>query len=349
MNYGQLTFPFRRYQIQPVWRADKPQKGRYREFTLQCDVDVVGSYSLLNEVELAHIYHSVMTRLGLYGYALRVNNRKVLSALAEICGGSEKLTEITIAIDKLDKIGIEKVLQQLTAPRSHSEPVQIGTISKYLKIDGDNTEKIRQAGELIGHTEAGRQGLEELAFLLEHTAPGGSPTIGPNVIVDFTLARGLNYYTGLIFEVAAPATVQIGSIGGGGRYDDLTGLFGVPGVPGVGVSFGVDRIYDVIESLQKFPDTVHIGTQVLFFNLGVRESRQALGLMQQLRGMGIRCEIYHEASKFDKQFRYAEKKNIPFVVIIGTQELEQGTCIVKDLATGQQSDINQEALVRYAF
>ncbi len=346
MNYGQLTFPFRRYQIQPVWRADKPQKGRYREFT-QCDVDVVGSYSLLNEVELAHIYHSVMTRLGLYGYELRVNNRKILSALAEICGGSEKLTEITTAIDKLDKIGIEKVTAELTA--RGLTPEQIGTISKYLRIDGDNTEKIRQARELIGHTEAGRQGLEELAFLLEHMAPAGTPNIGPNVFVDFTLARGLNYYTGLIFEVKAPPTVQIGSIGGGGRYDDLTGLFGVPGVPGVGVSFGVDRIYDVIESMQKFPDTVHIGTQVLFFNLGARESRQALGLMQQLRGMGIRCEIYHEASKFDKQFRYAEKKNIPFVVIIGTQELEQGTCIVKNLATGQQSDINQEALVRYAF
>jgi len=355
MNYGQLTFPFRRYQIQPVWRADKPQKGRYREFT-QCDVDVVGSNSLLNEVELAVIYHSVMTRLGLYGYELRVNSRKILSALAEVCGGAEKLTDITIAIDKIDKIGIDRVKVELTARGLVSS--QVDAIETFLSIKGANPEKIALASDLIGHTEAGRKGLDELRFLLDHLAPSGATTApgaiaatgaGPNIVVDFTLARGLNYYTGMIFEVKAPSTVQIGSIGGGGRYDDLTGLFDVPGVPGVGVSFGVDRIYDVIEALRLFPETVHAGTQVLFFHLGDQESRASFALMQQLRGTGIRCEIYHEAAKFDKQFRYAEKKSIPYAVILGTQELTQGTCIVKDLAKGEQRTISQEALVRYGF
>lgn len=347
MNYGQLTFPFRRYQIQPVWRADKPQKGRYREFT-QCDVDVVGSKSLINEVELAVIYHSVMTRLGLYGYELRVNSRKILSALAEICGGSEKLTDITIAIDKLDKIGLDKVKEELATRGLNAD--QIGSIEKYLKISGDNEDKMRQATGLIGHTESGRQGLEEIRFLLDHLMPGkNAPGASPNLVVDYTLARGLNYYTGIIFEVKAPPAVQIGSIGGGGRYDDLTGLFGVPGVPGVGVSFGVDRIYDVIEALQLFPGDVYTGTQVLFFNLGADESRAAFTLMQQLRGIGVRCEIYHEAAKFDKQFRYAEKKQIPYAVILGTQELAQGTCIVKDLVKGEQQTISQEALARHGF
>ncbi len=347
MNYGQLTFPFRRYQIQPVWRADKPQKGRYREFT-QCDVDVVGSNSLLNEVELAVIYHSVMTRLGLYGYELRVNSRKILSALAEVCGGSDKLTDITIAIDKLDKIGMDKVKAELST--RGLDPDQVDRIQRYLEIGGSNTEKMQQATALIGHTEAGRQGLEELAFLLDHLTPvGHAPGTAPNLVVDFTLARGLNYYTGIIFEVKAPHTVQIGSIGGGGRYDDLTGLFGVSGVPGVGVSFGVDRIYDVIEALQLFPETVHTGTQVLFFNLGARESKAAFALMQQLRGIGVRCEIYHEAAKFDKQFRYAEKKNIPYAVILGAQELAQGTCVIKELGKGEQKTISQEALVHQGF
>lgn len=353
MNHGQLTFPFRRYQIQPVWRADRPQKGRYREFT-QCDVDVVGSNSLLNEVELSNIYHTVMVRLGLAGYQLKVNSRKILAALAEVCGGAEKLTDITVAIDKLDKIGIEKVREELSA--RGLTPVQINIIEKYLAIDGSNEEKMAAAVALIGHTETGKKGLAEIAFLLERTAPqtpGSTPgSIGgstPNIVVDFTLARGLNYYTGLIFEVKAPEGVQIGSIGGGGRYDDLTGLFGVPNIPGVGVSFGVDRIYDVIEALQLFPDTVHTGTQALFFNLGEQESRAAFSLMQQLRGVGIRSEIYHEAAKFDKQFKYAEKKNIAYIVIIGTQELEQGTCVVKDLRNGEQQVLNQSALTAYTF
>jgi histidyl-tRNA synthetase len=353
MNYGQLVFPYRRYQIQPVWRADKPQRGRYREFT-QCDVDVVGSYSLLNEVEMASIYHSVMTRLGLYGYELRINSRKILAALAEVSGGEEKLTDITVAIDKLDKVGIDRVKEELR-DRGLS-PDQIGIIEKYLKIEGSIADKMKQAEALIGHTETGRKGLQEIGFLLDRLTPAHSPGAtsgatgtGPNIVVDFTLARGLNYYTGLIFEVKAPSTVKMGSIGGGGRYDDLTGLFGVPNVPGVGVSFGVDRIYDVIEALELFPDTVHSGTQVLFFHLGEQESRAAFALMQQLRGIGVRCEIYHEAAKFDKQFKYAEKKQIPYAVIIGSTELEQGTCLVKNLEKGEQQTISQETLVRFAF
>jgi histidyl-tRNA synthetase len=345
MNHGQLTFPFRRYQVQPVWRADRPQKGRYREFT-QCDVDVVGSNSLLNEVELSNIYHEVMIRLGLTGYQLKVNSRKVLAALAEICGGADKLTDITVAIDKLDKIGIDRVKEEL-AGRGLA-PLQVTAIEAFLKIDGSNTEKMAAAAALVGHTETGKKGLEEISFLLDRTTLHISDTT-PNIVVDFTLARGLNYYTGLIFEVKAPPEVQIGSIGGGGRYDDLTGLFGVPNIPGVGISFGVDRIYDVIEALQLFPEAVQVGTQVLFFNLGEQESRAAFSLLQQLRGTGIRSEIYHEAAKFDKQFRYAEKKNIPYIVIIGTQELEQGTCVLKDLRKGEQQVLSRSLLAGYAF
>jgi len=355
MNHGQLTFPFRRYQIQPVWRADRPQKGRYREFT-QCDVDVVGSYSLLNEVELANIYHMVMTRLELYGYELRINSRKILAALAEVCGGADKLTDITVAIDKLDKVGLEKVKDELTA--KGLDKTQIEIIEKYLQIEGSNAEKMELATGLIGNTEMGKKGLEEVAFLLEYAqlasdepgwGSGGNIPQAPNIVVDFTLARGLNYYTGLIFEVKAPPEVQIGSIGGGGRYDDLTGLFGIPNIPGVGVSFGVDRIYDVIESLQLFPDTVHIGTQVLFFNMGDLESKAAFSLLQGVRGAGIRAEIFHECAKMDKQFKYAEKKKIPYAVIIGSQELEQGTCVLKDLRKGEQQVLSQKALIGYTF
>jgi histidyl-tRNA synthetase len=338
-NHGQLTYPFRRYQIQPVWRADRPGKGRYREFT-QCDADVVGSNSLLNEVELSNIYHTVMVRLGLGGYALKVNSRKILAALAEVCGGPDKITDIAVAIDKLDKIGIDKVKEELSSRGLTSQ--QIDIIEKYLGIDGANAEKMAAASTLIGHTEMGKKGLAEITFLLEHTQL--QDNLAPNIVVDFTLARGLNYYTGLIFEVKAPEGVQIGSIGGGGRYDDLTGLFGVPNIPGVGISFGVDRIYDVIEALRLFPDTVQEGTQVLFFNLGEQESRAAFSLLQQLRGDGIRSEIYHEATKFDKQFKYAEKKNIPYIVIIGTQELEEKTCLVKDLKKGKQKPCKQSEL-----
>lgn len=336
MSHHQLTFPFKRYQMQPVWRADKPQRGRYREFT-QCDADVVGSQSLLNEVELAYIYQEVFTRLGMQGFELRINSRKILTALAELCGGADKMIDITIAIDKLDKIGLEKVKEELSA--RGLQPGQITTIEKYLAIEGSNTEKVAAIQTLLGQIGTGQKGIEEINFLLEHF-PAGSDTL----IVDFTLARGLNYYTGIIFEAKAPATVKIGSIGGGGRYDDLTGLFGVPNIPGVGISFGIDRIYDVLEELQLFPAAVQTGTQVLFFNLGAAESKAAFALMQSLRSKGIPCELYHEPAKFDKQFKYAEKKNIPWAILIGSKEMEEGTCTIRNLHTRQERTVRQDAV-----
>lgn len=340
MNYGQLTLPFKRYQVQPVWRADRPQKGRYREF-YQCDADVVGSRSLLNEVELAGIYATVFEKLGIE-VEIKINSRKILAALAELCGGADKMVDITVAIDKLDKIGLDKVKAELTA-RGLSD-AQIATIERYLSISGSNEEKIAALKQLIGNNETGLKGIEEIEYVLHYPL---TTTHSP-LVTDFTLARGLNYYTGIIFEVKAKQ-VQMGSIGGGGRYDDLTGLFGVPNVPGVGISFGVDRIYDVMEELNCFPDEVQAGTRVLFFNLGEAESKQAFGLMQQLRNHGISCELFHENTKFDKQFKYAEKKNIPYVVILGSEELTNGTCLVKDLRKGEQQSLAQDKLIGFTF
>lgn len=339
MNYGQLTMPFKRYQIQPVWRADRPQKGRYREF-YQCDADVVGSNSLLNEVELTNIYATVFEQLGI-PVEIRINSRKILAALAEVCGGADKMIDITVAIDKLDKIGIEKVKEELTQRGLNND--QISIIEKYLSITGTSDEKITQLESLIGNNEIGQKGISEIKHVLANCQLS---TNKAQLIPDFTLARGLNYYTGIIFEVKA-LNVQMGSIGGGGRYDDLTGLFGVPNVPGVGISFGVDRIYDVMEELQLFPDTVQAGSKILFFNLGEAESKNAFTLLQQLRSAGISGELFHEQSKFDKQFKYAEKKNIPFAIIIGSKEMENGTCVVKDLQKGTQEEMAQAELVSY--
>lgn len=337
MNHTRLTFPFRRYQIQPVWRADRPQKGRYREFT-QCDADVVGSLSLVNEVELANIYHEVFIQLGIKNYELRINSRKILTALAELCGGADKMTGITIAIDKLDKIGLEKVKEELQQRGLNND--QIKTIERYLNIAGSNEEKLSSVKSLIGSLESGKQGIEEVEFVFEQTK-------NSNLVIDFTLARGLNYYTGIIFEAKAPEEVKMGSIGGGGRYDDLTGLFGVPNIPGVGISFGVDRIYDVLEEMNLFPENLQVSTKALFFNMGEAESRFAFGIMQQLRSNGIACELYHEAVKINKQFTYAEKKNIPLVIIIGSKEMEEKSCSVKNLATGVQEVVAFEKLVAY--
>ena len=337
MNYGQLVMPFKRYQIQPVWRADRPQKGRYREF-YQCDADVVGSRSLWNEAELAHIYSQVFSRLKV-PVTIHINNRKILAALAEICGGAEKMMDITIAIDKLDKIGIDKVKEELSGRRLSNE--QIAIIEQYLSIGGTEAEKMTKLQALIGSNATGIKGIEEIQYVLTQAA-------GLPLQSDFTLARGLNYYTGIIFEVKANG-VQMGSIGGGGRYDDLTGLFGVPDVPGVGISFGVDRIYDVMEELGLFPDDVFTGTRILFFNLGEQESRKAFSLMQELREKNISCELFHEQAKFDKQFKYADKKQIPYAVIIGSKEAEEGTCVVKNLVSGEQSTIPQGSLHSFPF
>lgn len=339
MNHNSLVMPFKRYQMQPVWRADRPQKGRYREF-YQCDADVVGSKSLLNEVELANIYATVFEKLGIE-VEIKINSRKILAALAEVCGGADKMTDITVAIDKLDKIGIEKVKEELQQRGLTSS--QINIIEQYLNIKGSNDEKLASIKSLLITNENGKKGIEELNFLLSYFVP-----LTSTLVLDFTLARGLNYYTGIIFEVKAK-NVQMGSIGGGGRYDDLTGLFGVPDIPGVGISFGVDRTYDVMEELQRFPENVHTGTKVLFFNLGDLESKRSFELVQQLRNKGIAAELYHETAKMDKQFKYAEKKKIPYAVIIGATELQNNSCNIKTLGTGQQQTISMDGLLQYTF
>lgn len=345
MNQGILTFPFKRYQVQPVWRADRPQKGRYREF-YQCDADVVGSYSLMNEVELANIYDTVCEKLEIDA-EIKINNRKILSALAEICDSQNNLTDITMAIDKLDKIGLDKVKAELN--ERGLKKAQIDLIEKYLSISGSNEEKISQAKALVGKNETGKKGIEEIEWVINFLS--GSKALS----VDFTLARGLDYYTGIIFEVRAKKA-QIGSIGGGGRYDDLTGTFGVPGIPGVGISFGLDRIYDVMEELKLFPETVSAGTRVLFFNLGQPESKMSFRLMQELRNKGISSEIYpdFDATKdaeknSDRQFKYAKKRNIPYIIIIGKEELANKNCRIKDLRSGRQEIVEQSALVNFNF
>lgn len=351
MNHGQLTFPFKRYQIQPVWRADRPQRGRYREF-YQCDADIVGSIALINEVEFANIYNDVFNQLGIKDYELRLNSRKILTALAELCGGADKMPDITIAIDKLDKIGLEKVKEELTHRGLTND--QINTIENYLNINGTAEEKLVQAATLFSHSETGQKGIEELRFVLSRATDFEA---GENLLtassspltIDFTLARGLNYYTGIIFEAKAPSTVKIGSIGGGGRYDDLTGLFGVPNIPGVGISFGVDRIYDVMEELSLFPEGLEQGTKVLFFNPGEEGLKKAYSLLQRLRKEGISSEIFHEQAKPEKQFKYAEKRGITYVVIMSGKELESGTCIIKNIKTGEQKVIAAENLMETFF
>src|SRR5665647_554498 len=317
MNYGQLTMPFKRYQMQPVWRADRPQKGRYREF-YQCDADVAGTSSLISDAELAEIYLQVFNNLKI-GVDVKINSRKILAALAEVCGGTDKMTSITVAIDKLDKIGIEKVKEELIGNDLSFE--QITIIENYLQIDGSNDEKLNKVAALLGGLENGNKGIEELKSILDYIKVAGGQSETVEIKIDFTLARGLNYYTGIIYEVKA-RNVDMGSIGGGGRYDDLTGLFGLPNIPGVGISFGVDRIYDVMNELNIFPEDINKSTSVLFFNLGEKESAVAFKEMQVLRNNGISCELFYENAKLDKQFKYASKKNIPFAAIIGSNEME---------------------------
>ncbi len=341
MNHGQLTFPFKRYQIQPVWRADRPQKGRYREF-YQCDADVVGSDSLLNEVDLLAIYVKAFEQLKL-PVEIKMNNRKILLGLAQVCGGEEKLIDLTIAIDKLDKIGWEKVKEELNNKGFNSQQQEL--VERYLNINGSNTEKINQLATLLGENENGKKGIEELNYVLAYHQSTG---MDKHLVADFTLARGLNYYTGLIFEVKA-IDAQMGSIGGGGRYNDLTSLFGVPNIPGVGISFGVDRIYDVLEEKNLFPASVDQTTQVLFFNLGEAEAKVAYQQMMLLRDKKIACEMYPEKSKFDKQFKYAEKKGITNIVIIGTDEVSKQECTIKNLATGKQTNVAFSELASFSF
>ncbi len=336
MHHGQLVFPFKRYQMQPVWRADRPQRGRYREF-YQCDADVAGSASLLHEIELVQIYASVFAELGI-DVEIRISNRKLLTALASRCGGEDRMLDITIAIDKLDKIGWEKVMAELAEKGLSTD--QIDTVGAFINLQGDNAAKLSVLEKLFDGNTIAKEGIEELRTILDTVGPGDGPA---KLVLDLSLARGLNYYTGTLFEVKA-RSVQMGSIGGGGRYDDLTGLFGLKGVGGVGISFGVDRIYDVLEELNAFPESIGKGTTALFFHTGQQELRQVLQLASAMRAKGIACEIYHEPAKFDKQFKYAERKSIPFVVIVGSREIEQGTAIVKHLSTGTQKEYTHQEL-----
>jgi len=338
MNHGQLSLPFKRYQMQPVWRADRPQRGRYREF-YQCDADVAGSTSLLHEIELSLIYATVFEKLQV-PVEIKINNRKILNALANLCGGEDRMTSITVAIDKLDKIGIEKVKEELITRGLSDE--QVAIVETFISIEGSNEEKLQQLNFMFATDAIGQEGIAEIRHILEAVQ---QTTLNQQLIIDLSLARGLNYYTGSIFEVKATG-VQMGSIGGGGRYDDLTGLFGVKGIAGVGISFGVDRIYDVMDELNIFPDSIQKGTTVLFFNTGAEEQKHILVMAQELRANGISTEIFHETSKFDKQFKYAERKNIPYVVIVGSKEIEAGTCMVKNLLKSTQVEIKASELVQ---
>jgi len=342
INYGKLIMPFKRYQVQPVWRADRPQKGRYREF-YQCDADVAGTRSLISDAEFAVIYLQVFKKLKI-GVDVKINSRKILAALAEICGGADRMIPITIAIDKLDKTGMEKVKAELSQINLSGN--QVSVIESYLQITGSNDEKLGKLGILLGNAENAKSGIEELRSILAYIKESGSQSEMGEVTIDFALARGLDYYTGIIYEVKARKVVM-GSIGGGGRYDDLTGLFGLPGIPGVGISFGVDRIYDVMSELNVFPEEINKAPTVLFFNLGENESKLVFKEMQLLRNNGISCEIFYENAKMEKQFKYASKKNIPFVAIIGSNELQQRTCVIRNLIKGEQEIIPVENILSY--
>ena len=329
-HQGEISFPFKRFQIQPVWRADRPQKGRYREF-YQCDVDMIGSRSQMCELELVQIVDEVFRRLGL-DVVVKVNNRKVLTGLAELCGAPDKVVDITVAIDKLDKIGLDAVKEELRSKGLDERAT--GILEPVLKLEGSNADKISTMRSLMRDSEAGLKGLDELEELFSLVASAG---VGTRVELDLSLARGLNYYTGAIFEVKA-CDFAIGSICGGGRYDNLTGIFGLPDMSGVGVSFGADRIYDVMKGLGKFPEALSAGSRLLFANLGADDVRYVLGIASALRGRGISVEVYPDAVKLKKQFDYASRKAIPFISISGESERSSGRVNLKNLATGVQQD-----------
>lgn len=336
MHQHELAFPFRRYQMQPVWRADRPQKGRYREFW-QCDADVVGSTSLINEAELLCIYRQAFHLMKLPQVSVKINSRKLLAGLAEICNASDKMMDITIALDKLDKIGWDGVTKELI-DRGIDED-GISKIEEVINVQGTNSEKLIALEQIMGISDIAKQGIEELKQTLAYHDTLKKEEWSSCLVVDISLARGLNYYTGVIVEVTCDA-VKMGSIGGGGRYDDLTGLFGLKNMSGVGVSFGIDRIYDVLEELELFPEELATGTKVLFVNFGGDDEVYALGLMQQLRNAGIPAEIYPDSIKFDKQMKYANKRNIPYVSIVGEEERKQGKLSLKNFVTGEQSLMN---------
>ena len=332
----ELQMPFKRYQIQPVWRADRPQKGRYREF-YQCDADVVGSDSLLNEVELMQIVDEVFTRFGIR-VAIKINNRKILTGIAEVIGAADKIVDITVAIDKLDKIGLDKVNEELAA--GGLSPEQIQTLQPIIALSGSNADKLNTMRQVLASSEVGLKGCEEVEFVLN--CLGDDLT---NVIeLDLTLARGLNYYTGCIFEVKA-LDVEIGSITGGGRYDNLTGIFGLPGLSGVGISFGADRIYDVLNQLELYPADTASGVDLLFINFGEAEAACCLRMARQTRAAGISTEVFPDAAKMKKQMNYANTRNIPFVALVGESEMAAGTIALKNMTTGEQSTCTLDEVI----
>ncbi len=339
MHREELLMPFKRYQIQPVWRADRPQRGRYREF-YQCDADVVGSDSLLNEVELIQIMDTVFTCFGIR-VQIKINNRKILTGIAEAIGAGDKIVEITVAIDKLDKIGIEGVNKELEACGLGAEAME--KLQPIISLSGTNEEKLDIIVQVLKDSESGMKGIEETRFILDTLE---NCQINNELQLDLTLARGLNYYTGAIFEVKA-LDVQIGSITGGGRYDNLTGILGLPGLSGVGISFGADRIFDVLNQLDLYPENALEGTQVLFINFGEQETAFALKSLAELRKAGIRAEIYPDVVKLKKQMNYANGKQIPFVAFIGEQEIKDNTLTVKNMATGEQSVMTTKDLIGF--
>ncbi|GAA0722999.1 histidine--tRNA ligase [Aquimarina litoralis] len=338
-HQNEINFPFKRYQIQPVWRADRPQKGRFREF-YQCDADVVGSKSLWQEVDFVQLYDKVFSKLGLNGVAIKMNNRKILSGIAEVIGASNKLIDFTVALDKLDKIGEEGVKKEMLS--KGIEQAAIDKVQPLFNFTGTTAEKLAKLRELLATSEIGLKGVDELEFIVN--AIKEIPLETAKLDLDVTLARGLNYYTGAIFEVSAPEGVKMGSIGGGGRYDDLTGIFGLKDVSGVGISFGLDRIYLVIEELGLFPDTVAPGTKALFINFGTEEGLYSLKAVAQLRKEGIVTELYPDSAKMNKQMKYANKRDIQFVILAGASELENNNYTVKNMNTGTQETMNFEEL-----
>ncbi len=333
----ELQLPFKRYQIQPVWRADRPQKGRYREF-YQCDADVVGSDSLLNEVELMQIVDTVFTKFGVR-VCIKINNRKILTGIAEVIGEAEKIVDITVAIDKLDKIGLEKVNEELRNDGISEEAIE--KLQPIISLSGSNEEKLEVISQVLAGSETGLKGVEETRFILDTLKAVG---LNNEIELDLTLARGLNYYTGAIFEVKALDT-PMGSITGGGRYDNLTGIFGLPGLSGVGISFGADRIYDVLNALDLYPKEAVNSTQVLFINFGETETAYCLPIVGKLRQAGVRSEIFPDKAKMKKQMSYANAKNIPFVVLAGENEMAAGKVTLKNMESGEQTLVTAEELI----
>lgn len=332
----ELQLPFKRYQIQPVWRADRPQKGRYREF-YQCDADVVGSDSLINEVELMQIVDTVFTKFGIR-VQIKINNRKILTGIAEVIGEADKIVDITVAIDKLDKIGLEAVNEELRNDGISEEAIE--KLQPIIKLEGTNDEKLQVIREVLASSEVGLKGVEETQYILDNL----KGCLKNAIQLDLTLARGLNYYTGAIFEVKA-LDVQIGSITGGGRYDNLTGIFGMPGLSGVGISFGADRIYDVLNQLELYPTDAMTGTQLLFINFGEKETAYCMPIARAAREAGIRTEVYPDSVKMKKQMAYANAKQIPFVALAGENEIAEHKLTLKNMITGEQKLVSEEELI----